>query len=237
MVQEVPRVQDIQLQTTPATPRLRMTYEEFLCWAPESRQVEWVDGEVIEFMPPIEEHQYNSLLLGTLLQLYARHHQLGQVIIAPFEVRARSGGSAREPDIIFVAKDHLDRLDGKRLAGAADLLIELVSDDSVRRDRVDKFREYREAGVPEYWIIDPRPGKHRADFYELDPNGQYVPFATEDDPRVESRAVPGFWLNPEWLWQAGTLDPLPLFWEILGIPPEQIAQIQAILGGSPPPGE
>ena len=53
------------------------------------------------------------------------------------------------------------------LDGPADLVIEVISDDSVTRDRVEKFDEYLEAGVREYWVIDPRPGQQRALFYVL----------------------------------------------------------------------
>lgn len=214
-----------------------MTYAEFLCWADEDTHAEWVDGEVIVFMPTKKPHQTILGFLLVLLKSYNEWRKLGEVIAAPFEMRARPDGSAREPDILFVANEHLDRLTDDRLSGPADLVIELISDDSVRRDRVDKFREYREAGVPEYWIIDPRPGKQRADFYALESDGEYGLLGTEDDSRVESRVLPGFWLNPAWLWQVDTLDTMPILWEILGVPPEQIAQIQAILGGSPPPGE
>ena len=53
-------------------------------------------------------------------------------------------------------------------------MIEIVSNDSVRRDRFDKLREYGRAGVREYWVIEPRPGKLRADFLQLDETGEYA---------------------------------------------------------------
>ncbi len=233
MIQVAP---DVDRQTKTATPRLRMSYEEFLRWAPESRQVEWVDGEVIEFMPAKMVHQIVQRFLSGLLNDFLGWHKLGQVLSAPFEMRARADGPAREPDILFVANDHLARLTADRLVGPADLIVEIVSDDSVRRDRVEKFREYREAGVPEYWIIDPRPGKLRADFYKLDSGSEYVLFATEDDPRVDSHVVPGFWIKPDWLWQAATLNPMRIVFEILGMAPPQAAQDQGASGGEQDPG-
>ncbi|HYN87328.1 MAG TPA: hypothetical protein VER55_02300 [Ardenticatenaceae bacterium] len=83
------------------------------------------------------------------------------------------------------------------------------------------------------FAIDPRPCKHRADFFRLNEHGQYDLFATEDDERVESHVLPGFWLRPAWLWQAGTLDPLTSFLEMRGIPADQATQLQDLLRGAP----
>ncbi len=54
-------------------------------------------------------------------------------------------------------------------------MVEIVSPDSVARDRADKFYEYQEGGAREYWVVDPRPGCQRADFWLLDTDGTYQP--------------------------------------------------------------
>ncbi|MDW8065650.1 MAG: Uma2 family endonuclease, partial [Anaerolineae bacterium] len=71
------------------------------------------------------------------------------------------------------------------------------------RDRGEKFYEYQEAGIPEYWLIDPH--RQWAEFYQLDDQGrfQYAPPDTEGIYR--SKAIPGFWIQVNWLWQ----DPHP----------------------------
>ncbi|MCP4358388.1 MAG: Uma2 family endonuclease [Chloroflexi bacterium] len=216
------------LEETKST-RLKMSYEEFLAWSDEDTHAEWEDGEVIIFMPPKEIHQTTLGFLHKLLGLFVDMFNLGKLYVAPFEMKARPGSSSREPDILFVAKENLDRLTEDRLAGPADLIVEIISKDSVSRDRNKKFREYRAAGVREYWIIDPRPDKQRADFYYLDETSDYQLFATEDDERVESQVLSGFWLRPAWLWQVDKLDPLSLFFEMRGIPVEQADQIRQIL--------
>ena len=209
----------LQLATVPKTKpaRLKMSYEEFLQWADEDTRAEWVDGEVIIHMPPKDIHQATVGFLHRLLGLFVDLFNLGKVRIAPFEIKLRPGGSSREPDILFVAKENLDRLTEDKLIGPADLIVEVISEDSVRRDRDDKFQEYREAGVREYWIIDPRPNKQRADFFRRDEGGAYRLFATEDDERVESQVLPGFWLRPAWLWQADEGDPFLTFCEMAGM--------------------
>ncbi len=213
---------------TPPTP-LRMRYEDFLAWSGEDTHAEWVpidstgNGEVIVQMPPKLMHQQVADFLGKLLGLFVHLFGLGKLVIAPFEVKLKPGHSSREPDILFVATENLERLTQERLNGPPDLAIEIISDDSVKRDRDDKYREYRDAGVREYWIVDPREGRQRADFFHLDDaagateRAEYRLFATEEDARIESRVLPGFWLRPEWLWQADTLDPWLTFCEMAGL--------------------
>lgn len=212
--------------------RLRMSYEEFLEWAGEDTYAEWVNGEVIIPMPPRNIHQTTLGFLHELLSLFVRLFNLGKVGIAPFEVKL-PGGSSREPDIFFVATENLNRLTEERLVGPPDLIVEIISPDSVHRDRHDKFREYRAAGVREYWIIDPRPDKHRADFFRLDEQGEYELYATEDNERVESQVLSGFWLRPAWLWQANTLNPLTCCLEIEGVAAAVTRQIQKVQATSP----
>lgn len=218
------------------TAPLQMSYETYYQWCDEDVHAEWVDGEVIVHMPPIDVHQLVLNFLNRLLSEYVEFFDLGKVFIAPFEMRLRSERSARQPDIFVVIGGNQARLSRERMDGPADLVAEVISTDSVRRDRHDKFHEYRRAGVREYWIIDPRPGRNRADFYRLDEQGEYELYATEDDERVESAAVPGFWLSPNWLWVESRPKLMTAFYEILS--PEQREQFRASLeSGAPPASE
>lgn len=201
---------------------LAMTYDEWLAWSEgEGVQSEWVNGEVVVFMPPNTAHALLVAFLLRLLADYAEAFDLGQVIAAPFEMRLAR--SAREPDLLFVARPHLDRLTPERLVGPADLVVELISDGSVRRDRLEKFGEYATAGVPEYWLLDPRPGRHRADFHRLTDEGVYEPIRPDADGRYRSIALPGLWVLPEWLWQRPLASPR---W--------CLAQVAPALFGPPP---
>ena len=198
----------------------------------EDRFAEWVDGEVIEFMPASDTHQGLLNFLNNLITLYVKLLNLGVVRLAPYAMRAIPGGPAREPDLLFVSKENAARRTEKYLSGPADLVIEVASDDSVRRDRDDKYHEYARAGIREYWVVDPRRGRRRADFYRLRPDdGRYELFATEDDERVESAVLPGFWLRPAWLWEAEERDPLLTLLEIRGLSAEAAAQILDTLRG------
>lgn len=179
----------------------KMTYEEFLEWADEDTRAEWVDGDVVMNSPVSLRHEQITNFLIDLLSQYARLHALGTVVGGPFQMKlARTG---REPDVLFVARDHEGRLKETFLDGPADLVVEVISRESVTRVRQDKFDEYRAARIPEYWLID--PNMEQAEFYQLDGEGHYQLVSPDAQGIYHSRALPGFWLRVEWLWQ----DPLP----------------------------
>src|SRR4051794_908207 len=84
----------------------------------------------------------------------------------------------------------------------SDLVLEIVSEESRRRDRVEKLREYEQGGVGEYWVLDPE--RQEALFYQTGPDGAYQ-LAPVEAGIYRSRILPGLWLRMEWLWQ----EPLP----------------------------
>jgi len=213
--------------------RLRMSYEEFLTWADEDVHAEWVNGEVIVHMPPKDTHQNIVTFLVTLLRTFVDFFNLGQVRTAPFEMKLAPDGPSREPDILFVAREHLERLTEDRLAGPADLVVEVVSADSVRRDFVDKFGEYERYGVGEYWLIDSRPGRRGAEFWVRDEEGCFQAAAVDEEGVYRSTVVPGFWLRLEWLWADPLPDPQLTFAEIAGFPPEVINTLHDIAARGP----
>ena len=204
--------------------QLQMNYEEYLIWSRTYEgRTEWVDGEVVVHMSVKPVHQEIVNFLFVLLNLFVRLHKLGRVTTAPVEVKLTPRIS-REPDIFFIATDLLAQLTDTRFEGAPTLAIEVISGESVRRDRETKYKEYQNAGVQEYWIIDSREGKQRADFYRLNEKGEYVLVGTEDDERFESAVLPNFWLDPNWLWQVGEVEPFLKFLEIAAMPVDEIVK-------------
>ena len=180
-------------------PPAPVSWEEFLAWAPDDWRVEWVAGEIIEMPPSNIEHQDSSGFLFTFLLLYVQRHGLGRVFHAPFLMHLPHRPSGREPDLMFVRTEHADRLQWTYVEGPADLVVEIVSPDSVTRDNREKRAEYEAAGVPEYWIVDPR--RQEARFYQLGEDGRYALGPIDEDGIYTSRVVTGFRLRVAWLWQ------------------------------------
>jgi Uma2 family endonuclease len=203
--------QNIQTQTpTPLTSPAssgKISYEEFL-QSEEYVWAEWVDGEVIQLSPASKRHQLLVNFLAALLQHFVEANRLGLIISAPFQMKTGVDLPGREPDILFVASDHLERLKDTYLAGAADVVIEVISPESLVRDRGDKFSEYEKGGVSEYWLIDPI--RQLAEFYRLH-NGVYRLAPVDKDGIYRSTIIAGLWLRVEWLWQ----EPLPSLMSVL----------------------
>jgi len=210
--------------------RLRMSYEQFLAWSHDDTHAEWVEGEVIVFMPPKDRHQDIVQFLVALLSNYVSFYGLGKVRSAPFEMRLER--SAREPDILFVSRSNLHRLTAERLQGAADLVVEVVSEESQHRDRVQKFNEYQSAGVREYWLIDTRL-EVEPEFYLLDAGGRFERVQLEDGV-FRSRVLLGFWLRAEWVMASELPQPLDVFAEIVGLPEEVKQTLRRIAEQGPP---
>ena len=178
-----------------------MSYEEFLEWADEDTSAEWVNGEVVMNSPVNARNEDIEAFLVDLMKAYATVHSLGKVLSSRFQMKLPASG--REPDLLFIEAQHLDRLKDTYLEGPADLVVEIISPESAGRDRGDKFYEYRAAGIPEYWLIDPQ--LEQAEFYQLDAQGRYQLVPSDAHGIYRSRVLPGFWLRVDWLWQ----DPLP----------------------------
>lgn len=179
-----------------------VTFEEYLEQSSDTRQCEWVDGEIITMPGASFEHQNISKFLTTILNLYVSDKDLGEIVYSPFAMKLESQQRGREPDILFVGKDKTHLIRKNYLDGAADLVIEIISPESVGRDRGEKFVEYEAAGIREYWLIDPE--RKQTEFYRLSGEGFYR-LVSADEDIFYSEVLDGFFLRVEWLWQ----KPLP----------------------------
>ena len=187
----------------------RMTYEEFLEWPHENRFVEWVNGRVVPMAPISDDHMDVMGFLAALLRMWAQDRDLGIVRTEPMNMKTGPDLPGRCPDVLFVAKEHLGRVRKVHIEGPADLAVEVVSPESRSRDRGEKFSEYEQGGVREYWVIDPE--RKQAMFYQLGADGTYRPVAPNAQGVYESAVLPGLWLKVDWLWRR----PLPPVVDIL----------------------
>ena len=188
----------------------KMTYEEFLREY-DGQYAEYVDGEIVKPMSVTEKHDFITGFLITILTFYTATKNLGRICGEPYQMKMVLGDKikGREPDIFFVKTENLHRIGEKFFDGAADLVIEVLSPESVTRDTQDKFEEYEAAGVSEYWIIDPKC--RTVNFYGFDANKKYQQLLISANGKFESRIIEGLWIKTDWLWQ----DKLPNLIEVL----------------------
>lgn len=132
------------------------TEEEYLA-LPGNRLIELSDGRVEVLPMPTEAHQFIVAYLYRILHEFVMARSLGKVLFAALPVRLKSG-KFREPDVRFLSVDHRGRSRGKYWEGA-DLVMEVVSENDPKRDLETKRAEYAKAGIPEYWIVNPRSGQ------------------------------------------------------------------------------
>jgi Uma2 family endonuclease len=192
-----------------------MTYEQFLAWADEDTYAEWVNGRVVFMSPVSREHATVAEFLLKLISTFAEIRQAGEAHADPFQMKSGPELPGRAPDVLFVANENLGRLKPNFLDGPADLVVEVISPESRGRDRGEKFYEYEQGGVKEYWLIDPE--RRRAEFYRLGADGYYQLTELRPDGRFESAVLPGLWLKVAWLWQRPppTLPSILREWKML----------------------
>jgi Uma2 family endonuclease len=165
------------------------TYADYLSWDGEERY-EIIDGEAYMMAPPSRLHQEISRELMGIFWEFLKGKPC-KVYAAPFAVRLNPLPDKRddtvvEPDLVVVCDS--SKLDDRGCNGAPDLIIEILSPSNTRYDRIIKFQKYREAGVREYWIVDPEEKSLLA--YVLK-NNEYVASAYEGTALVPVTILPG----------------------------------------------
>lgn len=138
------------------------TFADYLEWE-EPNRVEIISGEAVMMASPSPEHQEISAELVRQLANFLEGKPC-KVYPAPFDVRLFESDNDKpenvdtvvQPDISVVCvKDKKDKIDSRGCKGAPDLVIEILSPSTMRQDRLVKFNLYQQAGVREYWIVDP----------------------------------------------------------------------------------
>lgn len=133
---------------------------------PEDSQIEVFDGIIYNMASPSEDHQTIFMELSTSINNYIRSKKGSYKIFhAPFDVILSNDPlTIVQPDIMVVCDK--DKLDGKRCIGAPDFIIEIVSPGNPADDYIRKLYYYQNAGVKEYWIVDPRRKTVTVNYFE-----------------------------------------------------------------------
>lgn len=165
------------MQALQTQPKL-VTIEQYEA-LPEEKRAEVFDGIIYDMSSPSEIHQTISTELTTILNTYMKSKKGScRVFHAPFDVKLNDNPlTIVQPDLMIVCDKN--KLDGKRCNGAPDFIIEIVSPGNPADDYIRKLYYYKNAGVREYWIVDPRRKTVTVNYFEGDMlNIQYTFDAT-----------------------------------------------------------
>lgn len=138
-------------QSTGSGPRI-YTYADLEAFPEDNTIREIIDGELYVTPSPVTRHQDVSGNLHVILRNYAKRSG-AKVYYSPLDVFF-SDTNVVEPDLLLIRADHLDRIGVKRMEGAPDLVVEISSPSTRRRDQILKRRLYERYGVAEYWFVD-----------------------------------------------------------------------------------
>ncbi len=189
--------------TTPRQRRKKQTPEQFYESLDEDVKAELINGEVISMSPASKEHNLLQTFFIRVLAEFVEQNESGEVFGDQLEMRL--GDQRYVPDVSFVASEHLDRVKATHIEGPADLVVEITSPDTAGRDWGIKMRDYEQAGVREYWLVNPLV--EQVQVYVLGGEGKYVALAPDETGAYRSTVLPGLRILPRWLWPGADQKP------------------------------
>jgi len=138
-----------------ASSRIKFTYDDFLLFPDDGKRHELIDGEHFVTPSPNTSHQRISGRLFLLIGKWLEAHPVGQVFYAPFDI-VFTNVDVVEPDLLYMSNARAaEILTTKHVTGAPEIVVEIGSPGTRKRDETIKRRLYERSGVSEYWIVDP----------------------------------------------------------------------------------
>ncbi len=134
---------------------VKLTYDDFLHFPDDGKRHELIDGEHYVTPSPNTKHQAVSGNLHFLMRSWLEQHRIGRVFYAPFDV-VFTQFDVVEPDLMYMSNERAaEILTSKHVTGAPEIVVEITSRGTRKRDETIKRRLYERSGVSEYWVVDP----------------------------------------------------------------------------------
>ena len=166
----------------------RWSTVEYLEQPEQMTPQELVWGVLREPPAPLYGHQSVVGRVFVILDVHNRAHRLGIVCVSPMDVVLDPARAlVVQPDVFFVAKERIDLIRGQ-MWGAPDLVVEVASRRTMRRDRTTKLAWYRRYGVKECWLVE--PGRERVVIVDLSLRGRKAYRIVEGPDRLRSTVLP-----------------------------------------------
>jgi Uma2 family endonuclease len=132
------------------------TYQDYLNLPDDGRRYEIIEGVLYVTNAPDIDHQFTVFELARQIGNFVLDYKLGRVLTAPFEIHLSETSRPVQPDVFFIKAERWPLPGTKFFEGAPDLIVEVLSPSTSRTDQFIKFNAYEQAGVPEYWIANPK---------------------------------------------------------------------------------
>ena len=141
------------IATIAIKPKPKLTYEDYAS-LPDDERYELIDGELMPMPSPNWLHQLLQAKIFLPLAGFVYGGSLGSVVAAPMDILF-TPFDVVQPDLIFISNARAHVITEANIRGAPDLLVEILSTSTERRDRIVKRDLYARHGVSEYWLVDP----------------------------------------------------------------------------------
>jgi len=139
----------------PSASRVKLTYDDFMLFPDDGRRHELIDGEHYVTPSPNIGHQEMLGRLHLLIGNWLVAHPIGRVYFAPLDV-VFSSFDVVEPDLLYMSNERAaEIITPMHVHGVPELVVEIGSKGTRRRDETIKRRLYERSGVSEYWFVDP----------------------------------------------------------------------------------
>lgn len=187
----------------PVPPGLKLTYDDFVLFADDGKRHELIDGEHYVTPSPNTRHQ---TILGNLyfvIREYLETHPCGRVFLAPFDV-VFSDVDVVEPDLLYLSNARAAAaVTPQHVQGAPELVVEITSPSTRKRDETIKRRLYERSAVSEYWVIDPEVDVVRIYRHSGDGFDRAIELSREATDILSTSLLPGLELPLARVFQDG----------------------------------
>jgi Uma2 family endonuclease len=174
-----------------------LTYEDYVELPDDGKRYEVLDGELFVSPAPVPRHQRVSRNLHWELMRHVRTHRLGEVLYGPIDL-ILAPTTIAQPDLVFIRTGRESIVTERAIESAPDLVVEILSPSTSRKDRTTKASLYARFGIEHYWIVDPDERTFEA--YELEGGAYRLVSKQDGDAIARSRLFPGLEIRLEDVW-------------------------------------
>jgi len=176
----------------------KLTYQDYLLLPEDGKRYEVIEGDLYMTPAPLTRHQFIVGRIHHLIMSYFENQGSGTVLVAPCDVLL-SDTDIMQPDLTVVLPGGLATITEKNIQGPPDVVVEVLSPSTAKRDRELKRKRYEHFGVREYWLVDPSTSS--LEILRLQ-KGQFMKQVSVNSPdQCSTDLLPGLIIDLSWVFQ------------------------------------